>query len=409
MSTLVSSRALWAAAGCATLLSACFSNSSGGGGGASFDSGTLDGSFGDDGGGSDAVTADVTIDTTQADSGTTLVDSTTPMDSGMTAVDSGMPVVDSGSPPIDSGSPPVDSGTSLDSGTPPVDASPEAEAGAVVGLVSPAPATTWPVGITAVGSDLYWLDEGTPAMNAGTFQWCTPSLGNCASPTSFGINAMPQGSQLTSDGTTFFFTQGSPSQYSTYQVETCPLACSPGGEHGINGVGAWDNLTGIATDAYNVYYAAGLWPVSGSNYGIWYIPKGGSSMGYSLASNLPLTSNLLVVGTSLYYGIAGGGIYECPIATDGGVEPAPCTPTLVQSTGSTSGLASDGTSLYWAEPVAGAIYKCPVGGCGASTPTLIASNAGGINGLALLGSQVFYTVGVAADAGTVNGVYAAAK
>jgi hypothetical protein len=48
-----------------------------------------------------------------------------------------------------------------------------------------------------------------------------------------------------------------------------------------------------------------------------------------------------------------------------------------------TGIAIDDTSVYWANRDAGSIVKCPLEGCGAEEPTLLASNVGEPLGLTL--------------------------
>jgi hypothetical protein len=75
----------------------------------------------------------------------------------------------------------------------------------------------------------------------------------------------------------------------------------------------------------------------------------------------------------------------------------------------TSGIAVDSTYLYWGDPVAGAVYRCPLAGCGASNPTAIATNQGHVNSLAITGSYILYSVGNSVDAGAPIGVFGALR
>jgi hypothetical protein len=368
-------------------LPACFSSNSSGPADASFDLYVPDRIFGDDGGEVDANVGDVTLDAPAPEASVT---------------DSGQAPVDSSQPPVDS-SAPIDSSAPLDSSTP-------VDAGPMTGVISPAGATTWPAGIVVVGNDLYWMNEGDNGTLVGSFVWCTPSDGNCGTPSQL-LSALPDDSQIASDGTTFFYSSGSVSSTSTDNLRSCPTACTSAKENSPGGIGFWDDITGVAVDANYIYYAAGIVPATGSNFGVYFASKSAAAGGTLLVGGLAPTANIAIDATTVYYSLAGGGIYTCPIpAADAGAFPPPCTPTFLQATGSTSGLAVDGTSIYWGDPVAGAVYRCPLAGCGdAAAPTPIATSLGHVNSLAIGGSLLFYTVGQSADGGAANGVFAAMK
>ncbi|MGO8998159.1 MAG: hypothetical protein ACLQVI_32975 [Polyangiaceae bacterium] len=339
------------------------------------------------------------------------VDSST--DTGIT--DSGSGSVDTGSTDAGSGdagsvdAAPVDAGPG-DAATPDAGTDAAPEAGLTTGVVATGGTSTWPVGIAVIGENVYWLDTGLVAgSNAGTFQTCNPTTGNCGSPTVFsGMTGLGPNQQLATDGTSFFMPIGGVSIYSTVSMMECPVSgCSDSTLTQLYSSvgGTWDDITGVAVDSANLYFGGGAGvPDSGNVFGIYVADKAGINALQTLVSGLPTTANLAIEGSTLYYGLAGGGIYECSVAPDAG----PCTPTLVQATVSTSGLAVDSTSIYWGDPASGAVYRCPIAGCGdAAAPTAIASGVGPVNCLALDSPFVLYTVGDNADAGSVNGVFAA--
>jgi hypothetical protein len=271
-----------------------------------------------------------------------------------------------------------------------------AEAGITPGLVVPAPATSWPVGVTAVGTDLYVLTTNTPAANTGVLSKCTPSTGNCGSPTVL-LNNLANGTSLTNNGTTLYFASRGASGLA---IVGCPIANCSSSTWFFGGDG-WTNMSGVAADSNAAYYAAG---VTDGQYHVYALDKALASES-SIAQSLPQTAMMASDGTNLYIGYSGGGIYTC-------TPPSGCaTPTLVQATASTSGIAIDSTYLYWADPANATINRCPIAGCGdASSPTVIAQSVPGqINGIAILGSFIFYAVGSSLDAGATNGVYAATR
>jgi hypothetical protein len=308
--------------------------------------------------------------------------------------------------PVDAG--PTDAGPT-DAATP--DAADAAlEAGLATGVVATGGSGTWPAGIAVIGANVYWLDTGlVGGSNAGTFQTCSPAAGNCASPTVFpGMTGLAPNQQLATDGTSFFMPMGGASVYATVSMMECPVSgCSSTTITQLYSSvgGTWDDITGVAVDTTNLYFAGGAGvPGSGNVFGIYLADKAGINALVTLVSGLPATANLAVQGSTLYYGLAGGGIYECSVAPDAGS----CTPTLVQPTVSTSGLVVDSTSLYWGDPASGAVYRCPIAGCGdAAAPTPIATGVGPVNCLALASPFVLYTVGDSADGGAANGVFAA--
>ncbi len=330
--------------------------------------------------------------------------------------------VDSGSPDVTT---PVDSAAPEASVTPEaagpeasaeagVDASPEAavdaatpvEAG-LVGQVAPGTGLAWPEGVAVVGQTLYWVDSSDPASNQGTMQSCDISTGSCSPQQLAGLDFLPPNTQLASDGTSLFLPLGGVSIYSMVHVETCPAAtCSSttlsGVASGVGNIGAWDEITGIAVDGANIYYAAGI---PSSTYGLWIASKTSAFSQYAMVSGLPHTGNVAVDANYVYFGETGGGVYTCSLASDAG----PCAPTLLQSTTATSGIAVDATYLYWGDPVAGAVYRCPLAGCGASSPTTIVTNQGHVNTLVIDGSYILYSVGQSVDAGAPIGVFGALR
>jgi hypothetical protein len=285
-----------------------------------------------------------------------------------------------------------------------VDASTPVEAG-LVGQVATGTGLAWPEGLVVVGQTLFWIDSSDPASNQGTMQSCDLSSGSCAPQLLSGLTYLPPNTQLATDGMSLFMPLGGVSIYSMEHIETCPAAtCSSttisGSNDGVGNIGAWDEITGIAADSQNIYYAAGI---PSSTYGVWIASKTNAFAQYALASGLPHTANIAVDANNVYFGESAGGIYECSLAPDAGA----CTPMLLQATTATSGVAVDATHLYWGDPVAGAVYQCPLAGCGASNPTTIVTNQGHVNSLAVDGTLIFYSVGTSVDAGAPIGVFGA--
>lgn len=280
------------------------------------------------------------------------------------------------------------------------------EAGITTGPIVSAGSTTWPVGLAYVGTTLFFLTQSDPRQNAGAFQTCTPTQNDCGSPATLqGMTSLPGDAQITTDGTKMWFTQGAVG-HANVVIYNCPVSgCSVttlASSYSSTG-GFWDEVSGLAVDGTSLYFAGGTPGMT--NYRIFRADKNGVSPMVNVVSNLARTANLAVDASHFYWGLAGGGIYSCPTATDAGA----CTPTLVQATGSTSGLFVDATSIYWAEPAAGAIYRCPLGGCGGSMPTTIASGLGHVNCLTEAGSWLLYSVGDSVDGGASNGIFAAPK
>jgi hypothetical protein len=285
-----------------------------------------------------------------------------------------------------------------------VDAAMPVEAG-LLGQIATGTAVAWPEGIAVVGQTLYWIDSSEPTQNQGTMQSCNLAMGSCSPQLLSGLSFLAPNTQLASDGTSLFMTFGGISIYSNVLVETCPAAtCSSttisSSANGVGAIGFWDDITGLAVDGANIYYAAGI---PGSTYGLYIASKTGQFQPYAMVTGLPHTANVAVDANNVYIGESGGGIYTCSLAADAG----PCVPTLLQTTSATSAVAVDAANLYWGDPVAGAVYRCPLAGCGASTPTVLASGQGHVNSLAIAGSYVLYTVGTSVDAGAPIGVFGA--
>ncbi len=337
-------------------------------------------------------------------------DGTTPGDAGPESSSEPESGVDSS--PLDSSS--ADTSTPVDSGSGGHDASTDSapgdsavpdgspEGSTIPGLVVGPLSTTWPTGLTFIGSTLYWLDTDGP-YNGGALHSCTTTGGACSSTTLFSNASFD--TEMTSDGTTLFFPLGYPSGSGTSErLYSCTAAtCSSSTLSSLSDVGFWTDLTGVAVLGTQIYYSGGAPP---SSYSLLYGNKDGSGSGYFLLQNQSRTSNLAVDANSLYFGLVAGGIYTCAIGPDAGTT---CTPTLLQATGSTWGLAVDSSSIYWSDPVAGAIYSCPLAGCGAATPTTIASGLGPVGSIALSGTMLYYAIGDSSDAGTTNGIFAAPK
>jgi hypothetical protein len=365
---------------CACLAAACFSSSSGNPLAPTFDAG-FDVSTGEPDGGVDSGSPDVT-----------------------TPVDSAAPEA---SVTPEAAGPEASADVGLDAlPEAAVDASMPVEAG-LVGQVAPGTGLAWPEGLAVVGPTLYWVDSSDPASNQGTMQSCDLSTGTCTPQPLAGLTFMPPNTQLASDGTWLFMPLGGISIYSNVNVDTCPAAtCSSSTlsptANGVSQIGAWDDITGLAVDSANIYYAAGI---PSSTYGLWIASKTSAFSPYAMVSGLPHTANVAVDANDVYFGESGGGIYTCSLAADAG----PCAPTLLQSTSATSGIAVDATYLYWGDPVAGAVYRCPLAGCGATTPTTIVTGQGHVNTLAIYGTYVFYSVGQSVDAGAPIGVFGALR
>ena len=110
----------------------------------------------------------------------------------------------------------------------PIDAPAESarDAGITTGNIVAAGSTTWPAGLAYVGTSLFFLTEGDPHQNnAGAFLTCNPSSNDCGSPTTLpGLTSLATDAQLTTDGTTFWFTQGSPVPNGSTVIYNCPVA-----------------------------------------------------------------------------------------------------------------------------------------------------------------------------------------
>ncbi len=390
-----------ATAGLVASLGACFSNSSGNPSGASFDAAANDSAFGTETGDDAAIPPDGTA---PLDTGTAPgADGSAPVDAAAHDASVGDAVSPADSAPTDAA--PMDAAAA---DAAPADAAAEATVPSEAGLAGPIAAgssLTWPEGLVVLGTTLYWLDSGDPhATNAGTMQSCDLSAGTCNPQPVTGMTSLQYNHQLASDGTSFFLPFGPPA-HAFDVLEQCSVASCKASLTTVNNVGFWDDITGVAVDATSVYYAAGA---IGGPYSLWSVTKGGAATPVQITSGLQATANIAVDASNLYVGLVGGGIYTCPLGGDAG--PSPCaSPTLLQSTTATSGLAVDATHLYWGDPTAGAVYRCPLAGCGASSPTAIVTAQGHVNSLALAGNYVLYSVGISADAGLPNRVFGAPK
>jgi hypothetical protein len=382
------------AALCGSLPAACFTSSSGGSGSAGFDASPT--GFGEDAGMDAGVGIDATTDGS-ATSDSSATEAAFSPEAGLpdtTAPETSMPDSSSDATTDASDGAPADSQAPSDAGTP-------SEAG-LVGEIAAGTGLTWPEGLAVVGTTLYWLDSSDPfANNHGTMEMCDTSVGSCTPQLVPGMTSMPYNRQLATDGTTLFMTLGAPAHASD-QIGLCSIAACTTTFTTAGSIGYWDDITGVAVDETNIYYAAGT---PGSTYGIWIASKTGAAQTYSLVTGLPATTNVAVDANDVYFGEAGGGVYTCSLAADA----AACTPTLLQATTATSGVAVDTTYLYWGDPAAGAVYRCPLAGCGASSPATIVTGQGHVNALAISGSLIFYSVGISVDAGLPDGLFGAMR
>jgi len=58
-----------------------------------------------------------------------------------------------------------------------------------------------------------------------------------------------------------------------------------------------------------------------------------------------------------------------------------------------TGLAVDGTSIYWGNETAGTVVSCPKNGCGSNAPTTLASGLGVVHGVAVDATYVYFVDG----------------
>jgi hypothetical protein len=75
-------------------------------------------------------------------------------------------------------------------------------------------------------------------------------------------------------------------------------------------------------------------------------------------------------------------------ASDGG--DAAASNVLATNQMKPTGIAVDSMSVYWANEVAGTVVSCPLGGCGSSTPTTLASGLTTARGVAVDASFVYF-------------------
>ena len=119
---------------------------------------------------------------------------------------------------------------------------------------------------------------------------------------------------------------------------------------------------GIAVDATNVY-----WINSTTSGSLMECAIGGcGDAGTSLANNQVSGTNPAVFGTNVYWNDSSH-VERCATTGCSG------TPTLLTTTSSAAGIATDGTNVYWAEEN-GNIKSCSVNGC--VTPSTLASGQG---------------------------------
>jgi hypothetical protein len=227
----------------------------------------------------------------------------------------------------------------------------------------------FPFLLTVDSTSVYWVSSQGPDGGPGSLMKCpidagaddsgSPDAGNIVTLYSDVSNV----TGIATDSTNVYWASAS------YGVSKCS----------VNGCGtsatliAYSDAKGIAIDSANIYWIdrqnqlVETCPLAGCPAG----PEGGVSPAV-LAQGLHQPSNIVIDANSFYW-IDSSEVAKCPLTgcPNGGSLPEVLSPT--QNGG---GLSVDATNVYWTvEPPQ--ILACAVGGCG-ETPVVLA-NASGFN------------------------------
>jgi len=130
------------------------------------------------------------------------------------------------------------------------------------------------------------------------------------------------------------------------------------------------------------------------------VPSGGGTT-VNLASAIPSPFGVAVDATYVYFTSSGtfaagfddGAVFKVPISSDGGAPSSPIP--LATGRPSPQNLIVDDTQVYWLEPGSaptnGALLACPLSGCIANTPQVLADTLASPWALALDSTSVYVT------------------
>jgi hypothetical protein len=143
-----------------------------------------------------------------------------------------------------------------------------------------------------------------------------------------------------------------------------------------------DEALGIAVDATSVYWANGGSHGSGSASVMACAIGGCAGTPTPYATNLTQAYQIAVDAVNVYFSAAGA-VSKCAVGGCNG------TPTQLGPATNTTGLATDGTTIYWPNAGDGTVVSCAAAGCG-GTPTPLASGQSNPFGLAVDGTSVYW-------------------
>jgi hypothetical protein len=218
---------------------------------------------------------------------------------------------------------------------------------------------THPSGLAVDATDVYWTEGDDPAN--GSLKKC--AVGGCGQAPTTVVPGGVSNSGLVVDATTIYWTTTSPSPAGGGSLWSCPSgACAP--------AKLADSTNGVTVQAVSPTTLMGTFTGSGVSQesDVWTCSPTACAPKV-LASN----ASLGAMDTTNAYFEGGPGLQRCALA---GCGDAPTT--LVSGGDAIQSIATDGVSVYFATVrmdqmmgVAGAVLKCPVGGCNGQ-PTTIA-------------------------------------
>jgi hypothetical protein len=223
---------------------------------------------------------------------------------------------------------------------------------------------------------VYWANYGD-----GSIDSCDKLNGCSSGPT---IIATQQGSPvgIAVDGTSVYWANAV-SVANGGSVSSCPLSGCP--SSGPNVIAPSEDYPfAVAVDTTGVYWVT-------TDGDVRFCSQGGCAQPKTLASNQGNLENLALWAGNVYWTnrsdqVNGGNVGRC--------SESQCSSTVetISNAEQPLGIAVDATGVYWADFIAsGTVQMCPLTGCSASGPVLLASGQASPFGIALDTNYVYFT------------------